>query len=898
MSSSHAAIGHFKQPFSKHHKVWAVPAGTRLGDTRPNDPQGPMLCRVNGGPGYAPRAADDYLLQPADVVEWLEFPMGGGGKNAGAIQIIFAALVSIATENPYPLVLALAGAAVTAFTANDRAPEELKDTSPTYTTGLQGNAARLYNVIPKLCGRNSIFPPYASQPYNEYSDAGEQYLYVVMAIGIGNHEIERILIDDTDIQHFSDVLTVRYLEPGVQPTSVLTNVINSPEVGNQELLTGAFVGGFAACAPRRVATHIGIDIIAPRGLGEANETGDLFPLEISWRIDVREINDFGTPITPWVVLATETRTIASKEPQRWGNKYALPSAFRPEVRVVRLDPKLPQVRYLNEFVWSAMRAYLEDFSTLNPAVAHLEVVMRSSKQLTGVSQSRIRVIATGMARVLNADLTFGAEVATRNGPTWLADLLTNTDWGEGRAVEYVDLQTLYDLSVLADERQDRFDFVFDTSMDADEAAQLIADTFRATVFDRSNGVRTLSRDQLATLPRTAFHPRNTVPDSMQVIEQLPRENDPDGYIIEHVDNRSWNYGIPIECPMPGVVTMLRPVRLRLAGITGPIHATREGLFKAAKLAYRRRTASCVTELQGSLPAFGSAVRWTTEFMKWQAGDVVQWDADSLTAQLSEPPNWSGTGPLTIVLIGDQGEPSDPIEIVQGSTDFEVVLAEAPPFNPTVDDGTRDRTQYLLGRIAEDELIVKVSSIGSGGKQGNAQLYEIGGYVDDARIHEVDNALLPSPGEVQDPIDTSEGTPGGGTFFVVYLTGAFVPHDPPNYVGFRFGNDGSLISTTNGGPGTFDFDFQWLYQRPVGTEVTSQFEIMAQYYNENLADLDTVGSDLLDVWLNLGTTRNWQTIPGDGINARSIGLRISIREISTGIVQDSDIYSLLILGAPP
>lgn len=873
-----ASINHSKQPFGVT-REWSVPAGTRLGATRPIEGvEGAVICRVNGGPGFASRAAYDYMLAPGDVVEWLEFP-NGGGKNAGVFQLVLAAAISIYTGNPGAFAIALAGTAAAIIDAPDRPPEELKDTSSTYTTGLQGNAARLYNVIPKICGRMKVFPPYAAQPYSEFNASGEQYFHAIMAVGIGNHEVERILIDDTDISHFDDVLTVTYLAPGVQPASVLKNVINSPEVGSQEMLTGVFVGGFAACGPRRLATHIGIDVIAPRGLGATDlESGDLNALTITWRVDIRSLNEFGTPLTPWSALATETRTVASKEPQRWSNKYTLATPIRPEIRLVRLDAKAPQTRFTNEFVWAGMRAYLQDESELNPNVAHIEVVMRSSKQLTGISQNRICVIATGMSRELLEDLTFGDEVAHRNGPQWLADMLTSTTWGEGRDPTYVDLETLYALKVIADERQDRFDFCFDTAYDANDAAQLIADTFRAIVFDRSNGVRSVWRDQpWSGLPRTAFHTRNTLPGSMSIIENLPREDMADGYIVEYFDNRSWNYGHPIDCPVPGLVgEMVRPIRLRLQGITGRIHANREGLFRAAKMALRRRIASCVTEAQGQLPALGSPVRWQSEITRWQAGDVVTWDLATLTATLSEPPPWSGVKSLVIVLEGNDGFPTEPIGITQGAFATQVVLSEAPPFDPVTDSGTRERTKYILGALGDQELIPIVATIGSGGKQNGTQLYEITAFVDDDRTHAADNALLPSPGEIQDPIDTSEGEPGGGTTPVVILTGFGAVADIGGYAGHRFTNEGRSVNL----PYLIEEEFEWLYTKPIGVEISGLFEIYMEVTAGDPAWLDPASSPL-NTWLNLATTREWFTQPINGIG---LELRAYIREVATGVVQ--------------
>lgn len=896
-----ATITYIREPSGQELQCSACPVGTRVSDTAPNS-QDLLVCRLNGGPHFLPRSAWDYPLQPQDTLEWLEYP--AGDEEAGFLQTVLAIVATVITENPAPL-LALAASLATSFFIEQKTPEELKAVSPTYSTGLQGNQARLYSVVPKICGRHQTFPPFASQPYNEYDVDGEQYLYVILALGIGNHVIERVLIDDTDITHFSDVLAVTYLPPGTPPTDVLVNVINSPEVSGQDMLSGQYIGGFSSCGPRTLAAAIGIDVIAPQGIGLQDSSGDVGSLTVSWRVEIRSLNEFGTPLTPWVVLATESRTAADREPQRWSTKYTLATPIRAEIRIVRTDVKSPNVHAMNDLVWSAMRAYLDGETELNPEVAHFEVVMRSSKQLSHISQTRISVIATGMARELLSDGTFGAEIATRNAADWLADLHTSMTWGEGLEESSVDLLTLAALRQVWEARQDRFDYVFDSAMDADAAAQLIAESGRARSF-RRGGVRSVVRDQLVTLPRTAFHTRNTVPGSMNVSEEMPREDAPDGVIVEYWDNRSWNYGQPIECPCPGVGTMLRPVRIRKAGITGRIHATREGLYEAAKLALRRETVEAITEMQGAIPPFGSAVRWQSAVTRWAAGDVVEWTADTLTARLSEPVTHSGD--MVIVFMADDGRPTDPIAVSPGGLTTEVVLASAPTITPVTEDGTRERTQYLIGGLADDEMIVKVARIEDGGNENGAQLYKIQAFVDDARVHAADTAYLPDPGEIQDPIDTSEGEPGGGVFIIVQVRNQDVNISVmgsnagnTQTVSISFQNNGLIrhtIFTGGDDSGEVVLPDEWAAFGEIEVAQAALFEIRATL----LSSSSTLGTETftgtMDTWLSLDTSRTWQLsspFPSDLEVPNTIyTIRIEIREVASELVQaTATIYLFLI-----
>jgi len=840
------------------------------------NPQGLVIARVNGGQ-YLPRAAWSTVLQDGDLLEVIEHPAGGSNDSLGtALQFALATYASVLSGNPGPLFLFFASQ-LAAISVNDPTLQEQEQQAPTYSTGLQGNQARLFQVVPKICGRHQTFPPFASQSYTRFINH-EQYLYVVLALGIGNHDIERTLIDDTDIQHFSDVLTATYLPPGVPPVEVLPHVVNSPEVGGQEMLTGEIIGGFVMCGPRSLASIIEFDVIAPFGLGAGNAAGDLESLTVRWRYDIRSVNEFGAALTAWSILATEIETDATRDARRWSYSYTLATPVRPEIRVIRLDIKSNNVRDLNNLVWSGARAVLSVPAPLNANVAHYEVVMRSSKQLTGVSQNRISVIATGMCPELLPDGTFGPEIASRNPADWLADLWISDTWGEGLEATSVDLATLADLRAVWAARQDRFDYVFDQSMDADSAAQLIAECGRARVF-RRGGVRTLTRDALVTLPRTSFHTRNTLPGSMNTVEDLPLELLPDGVIVEYFDNRTWTF-LPLECPSPGVTTMQRPVRIRKAGVTGRIHATREGLYEAAKIVYRREVVEASTEMQGSIPPFGSAVRWQSTVTRWKAGDVVEWTEGTLTARLSEPVEY-GASPLVIVFEQDDGRPTPAIAISPGALTTDVVLATAPGITLVTEDGTRERTRYLIGGVGDDEVIAKIARIEDGGNENGAQLYRLQAFIDDARVHAVDNVYLPSPGETQDPIDTTPGEPGGGTIPVVNVDSyVFTPIGTTHY--WEVHPDGTIHHNFTTGGADAVLPQQWLFVSPVEPSVAAQFEVffelIAAYGDSNF------GTEHMGVWLPCTAVyRFGGTTPTN--QGSFVEFNVIFRDIATSTVQD-------------
>jgi hypothetical protein len=875
----------------------AVPVGVPIASLAPKN-AGILVCRVNGE--WLLRESWESLTQPGDVIEWHDVPQDRDTLR-GVLTIASLFI---------PQLFALQGfAAFAAVAASQLAinlllpptgPTSLarpENTGDAFSTSLQGNEARLDQPIWKICGQREITPPYAAQPYFEYrtrpgdSDAdpdldNDQYFLALFAVGIGNHDVVA-KIGNTPITRFADVVRATYLAPGVQPTEVLANVTTAVEVSSATLESGRFVGGYAACAARRTCSAIGVDVSAVRGLGKTGA------LTVTWRVEYREINDFGQVLGPWTVLADETRTAFTATPQRWSEKYTLPTAARVEVRLVRTDVQDTDPSALHELAWIGLRAYLAEPARLNPEAAHFEVVMRASSQLSQSASRDLRLICQAYCRTLAADLTWNAEEHTRNWVWWCLDLITSSTWGMNKPDSRIDLQSFYDLAVQADARQDRFDYVFDSTLNGWDAAQLIARAGRSRVF-RRNGVISIARDEFVDAPVTAFTPRNCQP-GIAVSEKLRSRNSPDGFIVEYQDHRT-NEWTEIACPMPGVELsdMANPEHKRLEGIVGAKHAEREGLYEAANLAYRTRVASFTTEMQGMLPAYMSPVALVPDQVGYaQSGDVVSYDG-SLAIELSEEPDWDA-GDLYITFIKDDGLLTDPQRVTPGTTSYDVTLSSAPAFTLVLDDGTRERPKFLLGPLLGSRELVKVGAITDGGlADEGAQLFEISGVIDDERVHTADNALLPGPGEIQDPVGLPDaGGPEPGVVLLIpnildVTTLAFTTSGVSvSSLGtrYRLGATGLLHYTEefSGVPINYDPAGQWLLYGEAEPSDCALFEVRATLLSSSGAGAETFTGPI-GTWEVMGVDIEWYLEYGGGGDS-SRTLFIEIRETATGLVAD-------------
>ena len=876
---------------------------------------GVLMCRVNGE--WLLRESWPSLTRNGDVIEWYDVPQDNDTLR-GLLQI--AAVIAINTFFPGLTPFQLFAASFAASTAlNLLLPPTTPDpratpreTGESFNASLNGNEARIDQPIPKICGRREFNPPFAGQPYYEYRprpDAvdpdldHDQYFYALYAVGVGNYDVIA-KIANTPITRFGDVLRAAYLPPGTQPSQVLANVTTASEVSGQVLESGRYVGGFAACAAQRTCAAIGIDIAAPRGLGNG---GDARTVE--WRVEYRPINDFGQVLAPWTVLANESRTGYTATPQRWTYRYELSTgspplmatAQRVEVRVVRTDLQDTSAGALHELAWIGLRAYLAEEAPLNTDTAHFEVVMRATSQLSNLSNRDLRLIAKGYCRTWSPGGGWGAEIHTRNPAWWMLDLATSTTWGVNKSDDRIDLQSFYELALLCDERQDRFDWVFNSASSAWDALQLMARACRSRVF-RRNGVLSIARDELADTPVTAFTPRNCKP-GMAINETHRTRRTPDAVIVEYEDHRSGEW-TPIVCPCPGVTTPTNPVRKRIEGIIGAKHAEREGLYEAANLLYRPRTVTFVTEMQGLLPAYMSPVDFIADTKGYgSSGDVVSYDG--VTMELSEPPDFT-VGDLFITLIRQDGTVHPEIAVSPGVTPYEVVLAEEPDFTLSLDDGTVERTKFMIG----PKDLVKIMAIEDGGVDDNgAQLYRLTAVIDDERVHQADVALLPGPGEIQDPVgdpdDSDEEEGGGGLLVVVRI------NDNQRYastdstvdindlaVSVTFNNNGEIVFNVEaaGSSSSETLSGQWNLYGLIEPSLAGLYEIRAtMLLSTDWPGSDNVFTGTMDTWLSLDTTRSWEIRnnyvgPSDPRQAiRQI--RFEIRETSTGIVQDAGVIDM-------
>lgn len=246
-----ASVTLYPNPFAPSEAVRSeVRRRTRIRHLAPR--HGVTIAILNGRPVLRP--AWRRKLSDGDALTFVQLPAGGGGTQGGsspmrtllAIALMawtggasFAAafpgaVLGIETAKIAGLVVAVAGMSAINALFPAQAAASLPAASPTYTIDAQGNAARIGAVIPVQYGRMLSWPDLAAQPFTEYF-GDEQYVYQLLALGMGDYAVEEIRIEDTPITSFAEV-DCEVIPPGGDVTLFPAAVVTSTEVSGQELV--------------------------------------------------------------------------------------------------------------------------------------------------------------------------------------------------------------------------------------------------------------------------------------------------------------------------------------------------------------------------------------------------------------------------------------------------------------------------------------------------------------------------------------------------------------------------------------------------------------------------------------------------------------------------------------
>lgn len=890
-----------------------------------------FLCSVLGPDfpegAYIERENWHLAPRPGHAVVFHRPVLGGGNDSKVALRTILVIVAAFVFQQYYGLTgwQLAAATAVSSLAINALIPldpglnsQQGGRVSPTFSAA--GNQARIDQPVPEIFGHQNPYPDFACPPYIDFDDEGDQYYYAILLVSEGELEILRISIDDTPIANFNGVTIARcgpgQSERGGPGTGYETlaeqgiasaNMVSAIEVSNMEMTSLRFVGPFIPVKGEFTATKIYTDMLFPRGLTEG--------LSIVWRVDVREVNDFGQPIGAWSTLGTETYDTESAVPVRKSYGYDLTTPIRPQVRLLRTDLRSEEGTDAHDVVWGGLRVEIDGTGVDHDSATFIALRIRANEQLSGLTQSRFRVLCNRLLQTTTDGVTWGYPEATRN-PAWsFAHILRS----RGMTDDQIDLEQLLILAETWETRQDRFDFIFDTALTTWDALAMIARVGRAVPLLRASKV-TCWRDQEEDAPIGCFGMRDIREDTFEIEFSMADSDPVDGIYLEYYDHRRWDWATVTAQYYGGVLygyrgELNRPedvltgptgaVRIRIPGIMGENQAIRTAVFHLADLTYRSIRANISTELQGLLPAYGSLVLAQHDVGDFgQSGDVSFYDTALMQIETTEPVFWTAGKKHYIRLVRPNGTVTNRILVTPAQpTPRTLQLASPPDFDVLYDKADIERTRYVFGPSDRMGAMCKVRRITPRGER-MIDLQLVG---EDGRVHTADNEWLPGADE-QDPVSDGRTMPTDPGDFLVYLVGRLISHtieggDPVDQsITLTFNNDGTFeFSRDVDYEATAPAD-QWLIPQTVTSTVAALFEIRASVRYQSLPEGsvgDYIDGSDLDTWLGLGTTREWTfeyPLLPNSAHADTI-LDVQIRVAATGLVQVAAEFTLTLAHNP-
>lgn len=743
---------HARNPFNpaRDRTISTRTRRVRLSTLAPKTQQ-PFICLVNGVPVL--RAGWDKRPAHGDIVAFVTLPQGGGGGGgsnplstvlqlalmvvAPQIGLMFGAsgaFANIAAQMAFNMI---GGALINALVPPPRPPTPhqsaaLAAPSPTYSLNAQGNSARLGASIPVQYGRHIAYPDFAADPYGEFV-GNEQFLYQLFALGQGAYSIESLRIEDTPIASFEEI-TYEVVQPGGTVTLFPANVATSVEVSGQEALTGTPLGPFIVNASGTLANFLAVDVVCPKGLYYANDSGGLTSKSVTFTVEAQTVDGNGTPYGNWATLGTETITAATNTAQRQSFRYTVGEA-RYQVRLTRTDTKDTSARAGHDLNWAGLRAYLPG----SQQYGNLTVIamrMRASNSLSAQAARKVNVICTRKLPTWNPTTGWSANTATRSIAWAFADAC-RADYGGKLADAQVPLAQLYALDAVWTSRGDTFDGRFDNSMTLWEALTQIARCGRAKAYQQGGAVQ-IVRDQAQSVPVALFSPRNTARGSLKIDYLMPTAETADAVTVEYFDAATWRPA-EVTAALAGS-SSANPVKVQLFGCTSRDQAHREGMYMAACNRFRRKPMTLSTEMEGFIPTYGDLVAISSERLtRAQAGEVTGWDAGTKTLTLSEPLIWTDGQAHYFGLRRRNGSFSGPWLATAGVDEFHAVLGSAPDITPYT-GSNEERTHFTFGiGTAYRQLALVTAARPRSGNQVEISLIN-----EDALVHQADGGNVPAP----------------------------------------------------------------------------------------------------------------------------------------------------------
>jgi len=546
----------------------------------------PTICVVNGA-GWLRADWVTTQLKDGDMVVFMP-AVGGTAVIYAVIAIVIAVAVVVFMDFAIP------------------ANEGLPSSDPVYSLSGQQNQNKKGEPIEKHYGHVRHWPSLASRPYNQFH-GDDEYLYLLLCVGIGKYYVDEILNDDTPIGELNDV-EYEVLPPGKKVTLFPTFVETSTEVGGIDLTAPNepdydWSGWFVLTSVGAKTHHIELDISFRQGLYKSSKGGGTDPATVELEFEYQRINDAGTAVGSEGSLWTPEIELNTTQQRRFTKRFEVPKPGRYQVRGRRITDHMDDdddglVR--DVVTWERARAFNKTHQNFGN-VTLLAIKARATKQLNNQSQNRWNVRLRTKTKVWTGDTW---ELQDTRSPIWAAVDILRAKYGRGLTNKHINLITMGEIASDVEEDGINFDWTFDQRDTVWPAINVCLNVCRARPVI-PNAQVSVVRDVAMTEATIGFNSHNIRPGSFKVSMKLPVVGDHDGLEVEYINDTSWE--------RETVLCLLdtdkgtNPKRIRLSGCTDRDMAYRWGLATRAMEIDQIVNIELSTGIEGGTAVFGDLV---------------------------------------------------------------------------------------------------------------------------------------------------------------------------------------------------------------------------------------------------------------------------------------------------
>jgi hypothetical protein len=445
-----------------------------------------------------------------------------------------------------------------------------------------------------------------------------------------------------------------------------------------------------------------------------SESTNRFMLDFRFNSGLTKLNNSGVPTSRTVTLEIQWRnegeanwntvlkghTDSTVDQLAYTHEITVPSGTRPEVRVRRTTTEWSDITYKDSVDWVGLRAVLPNGTALSyPGLTTMALEIRGSNELAGSAENKISIVPTRKLKKFNS-----AGAMVDYGPT---RSISSAVYAVADELGYdLDMDELWRLHQVWEDRGDTFDGVFDNPSTAWKAIQqILAVGFAEPTLDFGKIIPV--RDEAQTVIKYPYQSDNILPNSWKMDGSFVDSSDNDGIEVEYMSSETWKPETVL-CLLLGDAGD-NPEKVRAYGVTNKTQAYRFGMRKRATQKHRRIRHHFSTEMDALNSRYMSYDALGIDMPGYSQTGRVE-NVAGRVLQLNQDLEW---GDLAVThylgIRRPNGTLSGPYQCSPGAAPDEVVINADLDFVP-VFNGSHEPPYFMFGQADEWCIPILVTEI--------------------------------------------------------------------------------------------------------------------------------------------------------------------------------------------